>query len=78
MLYKKLIKAGEIQFSKNTSFLKNDISKNIFSLGAKWMFDQLNDIDPKNNYMFDNLGFAPKNQKKIIRCNTSNNFPRIN
>ncbi len=60
MNYKTLLLQSQEHLRGYPVYIKHQISYNVFSLGAKWMFDRLNEVDPYKKGVFDpsvNFGF---------------------
>jgi len=53
MKYQELLSQSRNHLVKSSNCIHNEISINLFSIGAKWMFDKLNELDNKKSTKFD-------------------------
>jgi hypothetical protein len=53
MKFQLLISQSKVNLEMNPPQINGVISKNIFGLGAKWMYDKLNEYDTAKNIQFD-------------------------
>ncbi len=50
MKYRKLIAESKALWNNNPEYIKDAISFQVFNIGARWMFEQLNEDDSKKSF----------------------------